>query len=461
MKLVKRILLSLLVIVILTGLLYGAGIGYYSNKFQANTKIGPVDVSNLTLPEAEEKLATYVKDQEVEFLENDQAIATIAIKDLNPQFTQMDQLEELFNHQNPTNWLAYYFKGQQYDSTSLTDVQIDQQLLQDQLIAQGLDNAHRSASKDAFIDYNDTEGYHVVKEQQGTRIDKEALKNGMLTQIQEGDHQVEINDFYEKPQITSDDDKIKAFQDQIDKITSTKITLTIEGNEETIPSKEIQKWIYFTNDNEITYDENRIMEFLKQYNDKYSSYLNPRQFNSTLQGTVTVQPGTLGWSIDRQAEASQIVQDLKKGADVKRDPVVVGSGYGAGENDIGSTYVEVDLAHQTMFVYINGQLFTQTPIVSGKDGAETVPGAYAIWSKERDRYLEGYDWVNDKEYKVHVDYWMPFDMVGQGLHDTAARPAYGGDIYRQNGSMGCINTPPAVMSQIFQALELGTPVIIF
>ncbi|WP_458920414.1 peptidoglycan binding domain-containing protein, partial [Escherichia coli] len=106
----------------------------------------------------------------------------------------------------------------------------------------------------------------------------------------------------------------------------------------------IQDWIYFDKDNKIIYDQEKIAEYLKRYNDKYSSYVNPRQFRSTNQGIVTVQPGTLGWSIDRAAEAEQIAVDLAAGKDVERVPIVVGSGYGSAGDGIGSTYVEVDLS---------------------------------------------------------------------------------------------------------------------
>ncbi|MCR8968417.1 L,D-transpeptidase family protein [Facklamia sp. 7083-14-GEN3] len=461
MKTIKRLFISVVVLSLIFGLIYAGGIGYYSDKFQANTKIGQIDVSNLTLPQAEEKIEQYVLSQQIDFLENDQAVTSIKMGDLNPQFNQQAKLEEVYQHQNPNRWLNSYFKGENYEDTSLIDLEIDYQALEEKLMEQGLDNSDRSPSKDAFIDYNEAEGYHVVQEQQGTQIDNEALKDGIMSQIQSGKSAVEINDFYAKPTLTSEDEKIKDFQSQIDEIVNTKITLTIDGNEEVIPAKEIEKWIHFDNENQVVFDENMIMEFLKGYNDKYSSYLNPRTFNSTLQGQVTVQPGTLGWSIDRQAETAQIIADLKKGEDVKRDPAIAGTGYGSEGNDIGSTYVEVDLANQTMFVYVEGQLLAQTPIVSGKDGAETIPGAYAIWGKERDRYLTGYDWVKEADYKVHVEYWMPFDTVGQGIHDTAGRSAYGGNIYRNAGSLGCINTPMAVMQQIYNTIEIGTPVIVF
>lgn len=461
MRFISRFLKTLLIIGIIGALVYGVGIGYYSNKFQANTKIGKVDVSNLTLPQAKDKITNYIMEQTIQIKENNQTIGELAIKDLNPEFNQLDRLEALYNYQNPNSWLSYFFKTAQYDDMFLSDVKIEDQNLSEQLHQNGLKDIERKPAQDAYLDYNDSKGYYIVEEKQGTQIDRQALKNGIMNQIQLGENAIDLNLYYVKPKITRDDEKLHDFQEQIEDISDIKLTLDIEGNEEIIPKNEIQKWIYFDSNNKMVFDENLIMEFLKQYNDKYSSYLNTRKFSSTLQGQVTVQPGTLGWSIDRQAEASQIVQDLKAGKDVKRDPIVVGSGYGSGGNDIGSTYVEVDLANQTMFVYLNGELFAQTPIVSGKIGAETVPGAYAIWSKETDRYLQGFDWVKKEEYKVHVDYWMPFDDVGQGIHDTKGRPAYGGDVHYYSGSMGCINTPPAMMAQVFNALEIGTPVIVF
>ena len=115
-----------------------------------------------------------------------------------------------------------------------------------------------------------------------------------------------------------------------------------------------------------------------------------------------------------------------------------------------------------MYVYQNGQMVISTPIVSGRAGiADTIPGAYAIWNKEMDAKLKGYNWIYEKEYTTPVKYWMPFDTVGQGIHDASWQPTFGGDWYLSNGSLGCINTPTNVMAQVFNTVEVGTPVIIF
>lgn len=48
-----------------------------------------------------------------------------------------------------------------------------------------------------------------------------------------------------------------------------------------------------------------------------------------------------------------------------------------------------------------------------------------------------------------------------GIHDADWRREFGGEIYRTNGSHGCINTPPEVMSELYELVEIGTPVVTF
>ena len=54
---------------------------------------------------------------------------------------------------------------------------------------------------------------------------------------------------------------------------------------------------------------------------------------------------------------------------------------------------------------------------------------------------------------------MNFTEIGIGFHDLA-RVAYGGDIYKTNGSHGCINLPLDVAAEMFDTIEVGYPVIV-
>ncbi len=127
---------------------------------------------------------------------------------------------------------------------------------------------------------------------------------------------------------------------------------------------------------------------------------------------------------------------------------------------IGDTYVEVDLTHQMMLIYIDGELVLDTPIVSGKIGANTIPGAYQVWEKLENTDLTGYDPTRNRNYVQPVDYWIAFDDQLQGIHDANWQPYFGGDAYLTGGSLGCINTPPSVMSTVYDLVSVGMPVLV-
>ena len=454
-------MIGLITVIFLLLIGYSYGIYHFSDKFQPNTKIGQVDVSNLTLNQAKDAVEENLVSQEVRVAENGKELGTFVMKDLSPELDTLTQLENIYNAQNPNLWVTSFFQGQHFDGDVLSQIRFDDKTLNSILMDLGLDNSERQPAKNATIEYNETKGYFVQEAETGNQIDIANLKKAVSKNLQEGKDTIEINQYYVQPKITSEDETIQTVMDQIDQALSTEITLTIDGHDEVIPQKEIMKWIYFDPNNDIVYDESLIQEFLRTYNDKYATFLKDRKFKSTLQGEVTVKPGTLGWSIDRELEAAQIAEDLYNGEDVRRDPIIAGTGYGNHGDDIGDTYVEIDMTHQTMFIYKDGVEVLQTPIVTGQIGTDTVPGAYSVWNKEEDAALEGYNPRSEREYVQPVSYWLAFDGTGQGIHDASWQSSFGGDTYLVSGSLGCINTPPDIMPQVYQHVELGTPVIVF
>ena len=114
-----------------------------------------------------------------------------------------------------------------------------------------------------------------------------------------------------------------------------------------------------------------------------------------------------------------------------------------------------------MLIYQEGKLVLQTPIVSGKIGTETIPGAYQVWNMEQDTNLKGYNPHTQRDYVQPVKYWIAFDNQAQGIHDAIWQSTFGGSAYQQSGSLGCVNTPLDVMSQVYEIVDYGWPVIVF
>lgn len=138
---------------------------------------------------------------------------------------------------------------------------------------------------------------------------------------------------------------------------------------------------------------------------------------------------------------------------IKEEPVMRPNPYGA-------SCVEVDITNQMVYCYIGSELRVATPCVTGQQGSHnTKVGAHSIKSKERSRYLQGYN-DNGTRYKSWVEYWMPF-YGGQGLHDASWRNGnFGGNIYTYSGSHGCVNMPIEAASQIYSLSLVGMPVYV-
>lgn len=127
-----------------------------------------------------------------------------------------------------------------------------------------------------------------------------------------------------------------------------------------------------------------------------------------------------------------------------------------GKNDIGDTYIEVDMTEQKMYYYEDGELILETDIVTGNTGRRmgTPQGVNYVYNKQRNRVLRG------QGYASPVKYWVPVKGA-IGIHDASWRSKFGGEIYKTNGSHGCINTPTEIMAQLYESVEIGTPVIMF
>jgi len=128
-------------------------------------------------------------------------------------------------------------------------------------------------------------------------------------------------------------------------------------------------------------------------------------------------------------------------------------------NPYGISCVEVSIAEQMVYCYLHNTLVWQSPCVTGRlGGRETTVGAHQILSKERDRYLQGTN-EDGSKYKSFVHYWMPFHN-GEGLHDASWRSSFGGTIYKNSGSHGCVNLPPANTGALYNIVWVGMPVFV-
>lgn len=123
---------------------------------------------------------------------------------------------------------------------------------------------------------------------------------------------------------------------------------------------------------------------------------------------------------------------------------------------VANEAVVIDIDNQRLTLYRNNNIIVETDIVTGLLGVHDTPtGMYSIRNKVTDTVLSSKTYG----YNQPVDYWMPFNG-GIGLHDASWRSKFGGDIYVNNGSHGCVNIPPKYADDVFDNVNRGTKVIV-
>ncbi len=241
-----------------------------------------------------------------------------------------------------------------------------------------------------------------------------------------------------------------------EKIRSMRITYRFGDQTETLDGEEISKWLIISNDGSLSVNETMAKDYVASLAGKYDTFGKKRSFTTHSGDRITITGGDYGYWMDRVSTRQELISQILSGESAELTPVYYGEAVSYGEDDIGSSYVEVNIGAQHLWVYKNGEVVNETDFVSGGlfKGNGTPEGAYAITYKERDATLVG------EGYESSVKYWMPFNG-NIGLHDAPWRDAFGGHIYYMNGSHGCVNLPSEKAAQIYDQVEKGEPVIVY
>ncbi|MCJ7688252.1 MAG: L,D-transpeptidase/peptidoglycan binding protein, partial [Clostridiaceae bacterium] len=206
----------------------------------------------------------------------------------------------------------------------------------------------------------------------------------------------------------------------------------------------------------ISFDETKMKNYLAKVDDNYDTYGKQREFATSYGTTIKTSGGDYGWLVDRKGEVADLIMTIKNGQTVAKEPRYLQTAITHEINDIGSTYVEINLTKQHMWFYKNGNLIVDGDVVTGNVSRNfsTPTGVYSILYKEKNATLKG------ENYSTAVNVFMPF-IGGIGIHDAIWKKTFGGNIYLTRGSHGCINSPPALAQKIFDNIDAGTPVVCY
>lgn len=102
----KKILKIIFSVVLIIGLFYLSGFAFYSNKFAINTEFGSVNISHLSMEEAEEKVQQELNERPIRIEENGDFVATIRLEEMQAKYNLTDALAKSFENRTPSFWFA-------------------------------------------------------------------------------------------------------------------------------------------------------------------------------------------------------------------------------------------------------------------------------------------------------------------------------------------------------------------
>lgn len=413
--------------------------------FPENTVIAGVDVADLTKDEAwnklEETAAGYVLNLNVDGNE-----VTVSAKDMGLSCSKEDFMAAADAME----------AGTEADASRVIR-------FQDAKLRLALNRQLNRPSQDAQLVYDETSGEYVLQPHaEGLKTDHSALAVALKETIRTLTPQQTMTGFSEvlTPAYAADGENVLLALEKINKMIGVELSYVFgaEGSApivQTIPTDIIRSFIITGEDGfSPAVDEAAVALYAEELAATYS--IQPHLGNSFLTTNGEVLDMVLpyeGCTVDTNFLTYDLIMCISNGISAERTASYIGNGNP--DLPYGGTYAEVDLTAQHLWYYKDGECLVDTDLVSGcvDLNMQTPIGNFYIYARSRGTYLEG------PGYKSWVNYWMPF-TGGYGLHDALWRDEFGGDIYLDDGSHGCVNLPLDAASTLFNNSTWGTRVIL-
>jgi hypothetical protein len=428
---------------------------YFVNHFFFNTVINGVDVSLIAHDDAADIIRSNIKDYKLQLIERNGEAEEIIGQDIGLQYNEKNSISKIYHNQNPFKWISSLLKNQKYYVNDLLVYNEDN--LEYKINELNCLNEAMIEPKSVSFKYLNG-SYEVIKEVYGNKINKGKLNEAIKMSISEGKTKLDLNEnlCYENPKYTLNSDKTPETKDLLNRCVKAKITYIFGSENEILDGDTISEWLSVDENLEVVISETAVMDYVRGLGKKYDTVGAARNFKTSIGKVVEVKGGLYGWKINYAEETQALLENIELGEVFEKEPIYTQKALSRGEDEIGNTYVEINITRQHLWFYKDGKLITQGDVVTGNPsrGCSTVLGTYMLNYKQKGADLTGPD------YEAEVTYWMPF-FGNVGIHDASWRYSFGGDIYKRNGTHGCVNAPLYLAKTIFYNIEYGTPIICY
>lgn len=453
----KIVVAFIIVFLLLTAAAYLVGVYYFSNHFLPGSRVNGFNCSYMTPKETENLLTKQAEAYVLAIRTRGNGQESISAGQAGLAYTPDGSVKKLMQEQDRFLWFLGFSQSTEYELTAANTY--DEELLTQSIrLLNCMQEQNNTAPADAYIKETES-GFEIAPEVEGTQLKKEQVQKLIVEAVTSGKTVLDLEeeDCYEKPSVYRDDAGLIKDCEQVNKLTDVVITYDFADRTETVDRDVIKNWLVKDEKGDYTLDREQAAAYVNDLGYKYDTFGCTRNFRTYDGREITITGGDYGWAIDQTAETDALIDAIRSGKTQVREPVYAYEGWSRDSNDIGYTYVEIDLTNQRMVFYKDGVPVVDTDVVTGSpnvEGMETPTGCFAIDAMKSPSVLTG------EGYAAEVTYWMPF-CGNVGIHDAAWRSDFGGSVYVFDGSHGCVNTPYDQAAIIYQNIGIGAPVVVY
>ena len=457
----RKILVGFIVVLFLLTIgAYFFGVYYFTKHFLPGTQVNGFNCSYMTQEETEKLLAekTSVYVLAVQTRGNGQE--SISADQIDLKYTSDGSVNRMLHKQKRFQWFLAFSQHKSWEVSA--SVSYNEKLFQKAIDGLNCLKDNQEPS-DAYIKENE-DGFEIVPEVEGTKVDREKLQKDISNAVTTGRTVVnlEVDECYVNPLIYSDE--LKSDCEQMNELTDVVVTYDFSDRKETVDRSVIKNWLTKDENDDLVLDKAVIADYISELAKKYDTVGTERTFSTYDNQEITVSGGNYGWVIDQEKETDALYQDIMDKKTEVREPVYEQEAQSRNTNDIGYSYIEIDLTRQRMVLYQNGSPIVDTGFAAS---SSTPTGVYRL---------------GDKQEAASVDFWMPFtDKLGiygdSGLvitgTDVSDETGDSGDFGSSEESVdfgssdswmsteGCIVLPEEQAQTIYQNVDSGLPVVIY
>ena len=457
-NIVGMLVLLILLIMAVVGV-YMFGERHYSTHFLAGTTINGVDVGEMTADDVRYELQNRIREYTLTCNERNGQVERITGEDIYMQYVDDGSIERLLEEQNPKLWILSFGNGRSY--TTEAGFVYDKSS-----IDRVLDNMNCFKAENVIAPTNahvmdDGVNFVISPGGEGTTLNRDRTKYAIVHAIETGATTLDFDeqDLYVRPAATAENANLQAMAEELNKMVHTNIVYDFTDRQYVVDGRVVRSFMVEDENHNLILDEQKVADWVKNMAYETDTFGLAHDFTTTSGVTIKLEAGgDYGWVIKRDQTTQELIEGIRNGVQETREPAYLYKAVDRSRNDIGGTYAEVCIEQQKLWLYKDGALILETPVVTGSVWARTNTPSGSVWAidgKTKHYYF--------RASRVWVDYWLPFNEKYEvGLHDADGwRRAYGGNIYLRNGSHGCVNIPGAAMKEIYATLDIGYPVVVY